>query len=155
MPWHHGDWIEDEDSPASLPARWAFDPYVREVFVQAGWKPHPPPAPMTNGDATAYAEALLDEFGDLILHAGTTEEIRFLSAPLPLQQSDVRRWPSLEGSMVIASVKNTYATLLVDRQGRFFATDDICHGLYPLGDGFVAAAEILVRSLSWPDAVGD
>lgn len=154
MPRHHGDWIEDEDSIASPAIRWAFDPYLRQVFEQAGWRPHPPPAPAAEGDAAAYAKALLEEFGGLKLHAGTTEQIDFLSAPIPLGRADVHRWPHLEGSMVVASVKNTYAVLFVDGQGRFYATDDICHGVYLLGDGFVAAANILLRSLPWPNAVG-
>ena len=154
MSWHHGDWIEDGESITSPPSRWAFDPYLREAFEQAGWQPRPPPAPTAEGDAAAYAQALLEEFGGLKLHAGTTEEIDFLSAPIPLWRSDVQRWPGLEDSMVIASVKNTYAALFVDGQGRFYVTDDICHGPYLLGDGFVAAANILLRNLPWSNAVG-
>lgn len=58
-----------------------------------------------------------------------------------------------DGSMVVASVKSGYAALFVDGQGRFYATDDISHGLYLIGDGFVAAANILLRSLPWPNAL--
>jgi len=152
MPWLHGDWIDDDESLARPPSRWAFDAYLRESFEQAGWTPLLPPALIPQGDATTFAQALLDEFGGLKLNVGTAEEVVFFDAPLPLPRSDTQRWPSLAGSMVIASVKNTYAVLFVDRQGKFYATDDICHELYALGAEFVDAANILMRSLPWSRA---
>jgi len=152
MPWLHGDWIDDDESRARPPSRWAFDAYLWEAFEQAGWTPLPPPTLIAQGDATTFAQALLDEFGGLKLNVGTTEEIVFFGKPLPLARFDAQRWPRLAGSMVVASVKNTYAVLFVDDQGKFYATDDICHELYTLGDEFVDAANILVRGLAWSRA---
>ncbi len=149
MPWLHGDWIDDDESLARPASRWAFDAYLWEAFERAGWTPFPPPALAAQGDATTFARALLLEFGGLKLNVGTTEEIVFFEKPLPLPRFEAQRWPSLAGSMVIASVKNTYAVLFVDEQGKFYATDDICHELYTLGDEFGEAANILVRSLPW------
>ena len=150
MPWVHGDWIDDDESLARAPSRWAFDTYLREVLEHAGWKPLSQPAPSADGSAEAYARALLDEFGDLKLLVGSTAEIEFLSAPIPLGMPDVQRWPFLAGSMVMASVMNTYAALFVNGHGTFYVTDEICHGLYVLGNDFVVAMNVLVRSLPLP-----
>lgn len=161
MPWVHGDWIDDDESLARPPSRWAFDPYLRQVFEQAGWKPLPPPAPSSSGDAVARAQALLAEFGGLKLveiddgFGDIAHEIVFASEPRPLPAPDVRRWPFLEGAMVIALVARGYALLFVDANGVLYLTDDICNRLYCLGDDFVAVANLLVRDLPWPNALPD
>ncbi len=62
----------------------------------------------------------------------------------------MQRWPFLAGSMVMASVMNTYAALFVNGHGTFYGTDEICHGLYVLGDDFVVAMNVLVRRLPLP-----
>ncbi len=50
----------------------------------------------------------------------------------------------------MASVMNTYAALFVNGHGTFYVTDEICHGLYVLGNDFVVAMNVLVRSLPLP-----
>lgn len=159
MPWLHGDWIDDDASLARPPSRWAFDPYLYQVFEQAGWKPLPPPAPKASGDAAAHARAFLDEFGGLKLcefEAGPgwlAHEIVFANEPRPLPEWCVRRWPWLDGARVIALAARGDALLFVDGAGTLYLTEDISYRLYRLGDDFVAVMSMLVRQLAWPNAV--
>jgi len=151
MPWVHGDWIDDEASLARPPMRWQFDPYLRQVFEQAGWKPSPPPTPYPEGDAKAYARTLLEEFGGLKLceFDEGKYEIEFFTEPEPIAESEVRKSPILEGSMVIASLSRGYEVLIVDDRGRFFTIDDAIGGLRSLGADFSAVANRLVRGGPW------
>lgn len=162
MPWVHGDWIDDDESLARPPSRWAFDPYIREVFESEGWTPLPPPASPAEGHARKYAEALLAEFGGLKLgesdgHGGGLKgyDIEFMSEPSPLPESEVQRWPFLSGSMEIASVDCDHARLVVDGKGDFFVRDDIVYWLRFMGNDFVAVVNTFIRGLPWPDPLPD
>jgi hypothetical protein len=161
MTWIHGDWIDDDESLARAPSRWAFDPYLRQVLEQAGWQPLPPPVPLAAGDPNAYAQALLAEFGGLKLVEITdgsglvAHEIDFAKEPKDLSNSDVKRWPHLAGSKVIASVARGYAVLFVDGDGELYLTDDVLYRLYSLGNDFVAIVNMLVRQQPWPIAMPD
>jgi hypothetical protein len=151
MPWVHGDWIDDEESLARPPARWQFDPYVRQVLEQAGWQPLPPPAPSAAGDAEAYAQALLKEFGGLKLleFDDGAYEVEFFAEPIPIPDSEVRMSPFLAGSMVIAFLSRGYEVLIVDGRGCLYVTDEVVRSLRSLGDDFAAAADMLVRGRPW------
>ncbi len=151
MPWVHGDWIDDEESLARPPARWRFDPYLRQVFEQAGWQPLPPPAPSAAGDAEAYARALLEEFGGLKLleFDDGAYEVEFFTEPKPIPESEVKMSPFLAGSMVITFLSRGYEVLIVDGHGCLYTTDDVVSSLCSLGDDFAAAANMLVRGKPW------
>jgi hypothetical protein len=151
MPWVHGDWIDDEESLARPPMRWEFDPYLRQVFEQAGWKPLPPPTPHAAGDAEAYARTLLEEFGSLKLleFSDGKYDIEFFTEPEPIAESEVKKSPILEGSMVIASIARGYEILIVDGRGCFFSIDGVIDGLRSLGDSFSSVANRLVRGGPW------
>ena len=158
MPWVHGNWIDDEDADEVAPSRWAFAPYVRQLFVQAGWRAVPPPAPGDAGDAMARAAALLQEFGGLnvgvsgsgIEHAAGNLE--FLAQPMPLPASYpwLRRWPVLHDTVAIADACDTYVQVFLAADGRFLCLTDIDGKLYDFGADFAQFAETMLRGLAWP-----
>jgi hypothetical protein len=153
MPWVHGDWIDDDESLARAPSRWAFDPYLRSVLERSGWVPRPPPAPVAAGDADAHARALLEEFGGLTIDAGHEyhgRDLTFETQPRPLWESEVRRRPFLAGAVIIATIEHGDIVLFVDGRGALYLTEDICHRVYSLGDDFAAVMGMMVRHERWP-----
>lgn len=161
MPWIHGDWIADEDGSDAPASRWAFVPYVRQLFEQAGWKPLPPPAPTPGPDAMAYGAALLREFGGLTVGATgrgleqAAGNLEFLAQPkaLPPTDSWMRRWHQLREAVAVAQAFDTYVVVFVDAEGRFLAVTDVDHKLYDFGPDFARFAETMLRGLRWPAAV--
>ncbi len=158
MPWVHGDWIDEEDAGNAPPSRWSFAPYVRQLFVQAGWRPLPPPAPEDAGDAMARAASLLQEFGGLDVGASgsgiehAAGNLEFFAQPMPLPASHpwLRRWPGLHDAVAIAEACDTYVVVFLAADGRFLCLTDVDVKLYDCGADFVRFAETTLRGLAWP-----
>jgi hypothetical protein len=158
MPLLPGDRIDDSDAEDLPPSRWAFGPYVRQLFEQAGWKPLPPPAPVARGDAMAYARALLEEFGGLKVGrtgAGmeaATSALLFLREPVPVEDYWARMWPRLRGTACIGTASEGYVVMHVDGNGNFLMITDVDAQLYDLGSDFVWFSEKMLSGWAWPRA---
>jgi hypothetical protein len=160
MPWVHGDWIVDEDAGAT-PGRWDFEPYVRHVCLQAGWKPLPPPIPVPSGDAYAYAKAILEEFGGL--HVGEcgqglweqARDVAFLHEPesAAVFARSYHRPSRIRDAVKIAEAGEAYVEVFVQADGGFLVVADINEVLYDFGPGLPRFLEVMLRGLEWPPGV--
>lgn len=131
---------------------------IQQLFLAAGWQPHPASrsADPDHASAAGRAAAILQQFAGL--HVGEVgsgaeqakSDISFYSQLRPTVSAVTSPWRRQVGNCAaFATAHHDHMVLFVNDQGRYFVFTDPDSCLYPLGDSFGNAMHTLLLGYSY------